>query len=87
PFYAGWGLTRDLGTVPERRKARPALHGLVHAALIDYPRYFDPVTRQACPVEVIVDRLAKNDMPPVGPGNRALSKLQGMFASFAWLWR
>ncbi len=23
PFYAGWGLTRDLGPVPERRTARP----------------------------------------------------------------
>jgi capsular polysaccharide export protein len=22
PFYAGWGLTRDLGTVPDRRGAR-----------------------------------------------------------------
>jgi capsular polysaccharide export protein len=27
PFYAGWGLTRDLGPVPARRQARPGLTG------------------------------------------------------------
>jgi capsular polysaccharide export protein len=42
PFYAGWGLTTDLGPVPARRAARPDLMSLAHAVLIDYPRYFDP---------------------------------------------
>ncbi len=55
PFYAGWGLTTDLDSVPARRGARPSLIGLVHAALIDYPRYLDPVTGQPCPVEVVCD--------------------------------
>ncbi len=87
PFYAGWGLTRDLGTPPERRTARPTLAGLVHATLIDYPRYFDPVTRSACPVEVVVDRLAAGKVPHPGPANRLLAKLQGLFASYAGLWR
>lgn len=87
PFYAGWGLTNDLGEVPARRSARPNLHGLVHAALIDYPRYFDPVTDQACPVEIVLDRLAKGDIPNPGPANRLLSKLQGVFATYAGLWR
>jgi capsular polysaccharide export protein len=87
PFYAGWGLTRDLGHVPERRVARPTLHGLVHAVLIDYPRYFDPVTGQACPVEVVVDRLASGEVPHPGAANRLLAKLQGLFASHASLWR
>lgn len=87
PFYAGWALTRDLGSVPERRKARPDLAGLVHAALIDYPRYFDPVTGQICPVEVIVERLAAGRLAQGGPVNRVLSKLQGLFAEQAHLWR
>lgn len=56
PFYAGWGLTEDLGVVPQRRKARPSLDHLVHAALIAYPYYWDPVTRQPCPVEVVLER-------------------------------
>jgi capsular polysaccharide export protein len=88
PFYAGWGLTRDLGRVPARRAGpRPALEGLVHAALIDYPRYRDPVTGRPCPVEVAADRLASGDIPRPGRANRALARLQGLFASRAALWR
>ncbi|MCV2869160.1 capsular polysaccharide biosynthesis protein [Defluviimonas sp. WL0002] len=86
PFYAGWGLTRDLFPQPARR-GRASLLALAHAALISYPRYVDPVTRVPCPVEVIVDRLVKHDTPAPGPANRALSKLQGLFASQSWLWR
>ena len=87
PFYAGWGLTRDLGDTPARRSARPTLRGLVHATLIDYPRYRDPVTGRACPVEVVVERLAHGPLPRPGPANRLLAKLQGMLASYATWWR
>jgi capsular polysaccharide export protein len=58
PFYAGWGLTRDLGAVPARRTARRSLDELVAAALLLYPRYVDPVTGLPCPPEVVIDRLA-----------------------------
>lgn len=58
PFYAGWGLTRDLGPVPARRSRRRDLDELVAATLILYPRYVDPVTRLPCPVEVLVERMA-----------------------------
>jgi capsular polysaccharide export protein len=87
PFYAGWGLTRDLGAFPQRRSARPTLAQLAHAVLIDYPRYRDPVTGLPCPPEVAVERLAGGGIPGPGPLNRSLSKLQGAFASFAPLWR
>ncbi|GFE63507.1 capsular polysaccharide biosynthesis protein [Litoreibacter roseus] len=87
PFYAGWGLTTDKMAMPTRRAARPSLDQLVHAALLDYPRYFDPVTRQPAPAEVIVARLASGILPSAGFRNRALSKLQGLFASHAPLWR
>ncbi len=87
PFYAGWGLTEDRGAVPERRTARPDLAGLVYAALIDYPRYRDPVTGLPCPVEVALERLAQGDIPHPGLANRLLSKLQGRFASYQSLWR
>lgn len=87
PFYAGWGLTQDLGDVPHRRKARPGLAGLAHAALIDYPRYVDPLTGQPCPVEVALTRLATGSLPHPGQFNRLLAKLQGLFASQAHLWR
>ncbi|WP_299782587.1 capsular polysaccharide biosynthesis protein [uncultured Roseobacter sp.] len=87
PFYAGWGLTTDLGDIPPRRRATPSLAGLVHATLIDYPRYVDPKTGLPCPVEVAVERLAAGDLPLPGPTNRLLSKLQGLLASRAHLWR
>ncbi|WP_093966924.1 capsular polysaccharide biosynthesis protein [Actibacterium lipolyticum] len=87
PFYAGWGLTRDLVTAPQRRIARPSLWQLAHAALIGYPRYFDPQTGQACPPEVAVERLQTGDIPKPSWASRSLSKLQGLFASFAPFWR
>lgn len=58
PFYAGWGLTRDLGAVPARRTRRRSLDELVAATLILYPRYLDPVTRLPCGPETLVDRIA-----------------------------
>ena len=87
PFYAGWGLTTDLGRVPARRQARPTVLGLAHAALIDYPRYFDPVTRQPCAVETAVLRLAEARLDRGGPALRLLSKAQGVMAGMSWLWR
>ena len=87
PFYAGWGLTHDLGRPPTRRVARPDLLGLLYATLITYPRHFDPVTRLPCPVEVVVDRLNESAPARHSPINRALSKLQGLCASRAAFWR
>jgi len=87
PFYSGWGLTRDLGLIPERRQSKPTLAQLTHATLIDYPRYFDPVTKQPCPVEVIVERLQNSALPRERASLRLLAKLQGVFASYAHLWR
>jgi capsular polysaccharide export protein len=55
--------------------------------LIDYPRYFDPVSGLPCPVEVIVERLTNGPIPRPGVANRLLSKVQGLFASQAHLWR
>ncbi|NWG45595.1 MAG: capsular polysaccharide biosynthesis protein [Alphaproteobacteria bacterium] len=47
PFYAGWGLTSDRMDCP-RRRARPDLETLVHAAYLAYPRYLNPVTGEPC---------------------------------------
>ncbi|MCP1468492.1 capsular polysaccharide export protein [Sphingobium sp. OAS761] len=65
PFYAGWGLTRDLAQPSARRGRSLTLDQLVAAALILYPRYLDPVTRLPCGPEVMVDRLADGSTPPV----------------------
>ncbi|MEE9427214.1 MAG: capsular polysaccharide biosynthesis protein [Paracoccaceae bacterium] len=87
PFYAGWGLTHDLATTPARRSARPSLAGLVHACLIDYPRYNDPNTDLPCPVELVLDRLESGEVISSGALNSALSKLQSAFRIFTPLWR
>lgn len=88
PFYAGWGLTRDLGPVPARRHARPGLDGLAHAALIAYPRYFDPVSGLPCPAETALARLADPGFAAASSCPiRWLAKAQGALAGHAWLWR
>ncbi|RST32143.1 hypothetical protein HMF7854_05715 [Sphingomonas ginkgonis] len=66
PFYAGWGLTTDLGEALPRRTRRRSLDELVAATLILYPRYLDPVTRLPCSPEVLVDRLAAAAAPKDG---------------------
>ncbi|KEQ51761.1 Capsule polysaccharide biosynthesis protein [Sphingobium chlorophenolicum] len=58
PFYAGWGLTRDLAPANGRRGRSLTLDQLVAGALILYPRYLDPVTRLPCGPEIMVERLA-----------------------------
>lgn len=87
PFYAGWGLTRDLGPVPERRRARPDLAQLAHACLIAYPRYLDPVSKLPCPPEIAIQRLSTASIPQNWPFLRILSKAQGALISQSWLWR
>ncbi|MEP9360921.1 beta-3-deoxy-D-manno-oct-2-ulosonic acid transferase [Sphingomonas sp. KR3-1] len=57
PFYAGWGLTRDLVAV-QRRERRLSLDALVAAALLLYPLYLDPGTGLPCSAERLVECLA-----------------------------
>lgn len=87
PFYAGWGLTRDLGPVPARRQARPTPAALAYAALIGYPRYRDPITGRPCPVELIVERIADGQTLPRSAVLRVLALAQGALAGHAWIWR
>ncbi len=88
PFYAGWGLTDDHAPAPPRRQGvRPSIAALAHAALIAYPRYFDPISGLPCPPEVVVNRLATGKTLGRSPGLRILAKMQGAFASYAHLWR
>ncbi|MET0269324.1 MAG: beta-3-deoxy-D-manno-oct-2-ulosonic acid transferase, partial [Sphingomonas sp.] len=76
PFYAGWGLTRDLAPSPPRRSRRLQLDELVAGVLILYPRYLDPETGLPCPPEVLVARLAGQHAPRETPLIR-LRRMQG----------
>jgi len=70
PFYAGWGLTSDEWPPPPRRAAHcPSLEQLVHAALIDYPRYLNPHSLQPCEPETLMrivglQRRRQAELPP-----------------------
>lgn len=57
PFYAGWGLTDDELPAPERRGCA-TLEQLVHAALVEYPRYRDPESGGECGVERVMEHIA-----------------------------
>lgn len=78
PFYAGWGLTTDLGPIPPRRSRHRSIDELVAAALILYPIYVDPVTRLPCPPEILVRRMARGEDSIAAP-LAGLRALQGKF--------
>lgn len=63
PFFAGWGLTRDLAPALDRRGRSLTIDQLVAATLILYPRYLDPVTRLPCGPEILIDRIVDGAMP------------------------
>nr|WP_182310536.1 capsular polysaccharide biosynthesis protein [Aeromonas media] len=61
PFYSGWGLTHDALTCERRTSA--TLEQLVHASLIAYPRYYDPVLGERCEVEEVIAIIARQQQP------------------------
>lgn len=70
PFYAGWGLTEDLGDIPMRRSRRRNLDELIAASLILYARYLDPVTGLPCPADILIRRLQDGLAIPPTPLTR-----------------
>jgi len=84
PFYAGWGLTRDLAEPNARRGRQLTIDQLVAAALILYPRYLDPVTRLPCGPEIMVERLGSGSAPAMSWLIR-LRTLQGKLQRFMTL--
>jgi capsular polysaccharide export protein len=77
PFYAGWGLTTDLGTRPPSRTATRTIDELIAAVLLLYPRYLDPVTGLPCPPEILIRRLTSADASGEGGMLIPLRRLQG----------
>ncbi|MET0155004.1 MAG: hypothetical protein ABW189_02725 [Rickettsiales bacterium] len=63
PFYAGWGLTRDRLSFPNRKRTL-APEELTYIALAIYPHYVDPVSFYPCDVETILDRFGAENARP-----------------------
>jgi len=79
PFFAGWGLTRDLAAPVVRRTRSLSLSALVAGTLILYPRYLDPVSERPCPPETLLERFAEGWKPKLTLVIR-LRRLQGRIA-------
>lgn len=79
PFFAGWGLTRDLAPPIARRTRNLSLFELVAGTLILYPRYLDPITERPCPPETLLQRFAEGWKPKLTWLIR-LRRLQGRIA-------
>lgn len=56
PFYAGWGLTRDVAPL-SRRTRRLVLDELVAGALIEYPKYVSRASGKLTTPELALDEL------------------------------
>ena len=56
PFYAGWGLTDDAFEV-QRRQRKLTRAQLFAAAMLLYPRWYDPYRDTLCSLEVVIDTL------------------------------
>ncbi|MCG6885546.1 MAG: capsular polysaccharide biosynthesis protein [Silicimonas sp.] len=78
PFYAGRGLTTDLAPRPPHREGQDvSLTALVHACLIEYPRYFDPRTGAPISPEAALMLLAEGvEMPRV---NKLMARIRSLF--------
>ncbi len=56
PFYGGWGLTADENPVP-RRERKLTRAQLFAAAMILFPRWYDPYRDRICALEQVLDTL------------------------------
>jgi len=54
PFYAGWGLTVDHADLPHRTR-RLTRAQLFAAAMILYPKWYNPFTDNLCTLEDVID--------------------------------
>ncbi|MFW6052023.1 MAG: capsular polysaccharide biosynthesis protein [Myxococcota bacterium] len=74
PFYAGWGLTRDVHPHP-RRTRRLTLDELVAGTLIRYPRYVSRRTGRFTTPEAIVRQLGEARARNAGAGRLAMGRV------------
>ncbi|QFT32518.1 Capsule polysaccharide biosynthesis protein [Labrenzia sp. THAF82] len=58
PFYAGWGLTKDLTKIEGRGRVR-SMPELVYLAIVRYSRTIDPVSLLPCTPEYLISRLSE----------------------------
>lgn len=80
PFYAGWGLTDDRLSAPERRGRAISLEKLVFDACFRYAVYIDPDTGKRCEAETVLAWMALQRA-------RVAKKIPEIFAVDFSLWK
>ncbi|WP_448955304.1 capsular polysaccharide biosynthesis protein [Labrys neptuniae] len=74
PFYAGWGLTRDL-VAPVRPRRILDLDALIAGALILYPAYVSKLSGLPCEVEDVLEEIRGEYGRTRSPVRRALARV------------
>jgi capsular polysaccharide export protein len=90
PFYAGWGLTTDMGMQPAaqaRRQRRLTLDELVAGTLISYPTYISRITNRFTTPEQILFELSNwHQLPKEGAPSSWVNTTGRWIANFVkWL--
>lgn len=57
PFYAGWGASEDMISIP-RRNVKRTVEEIFNASYIDYTRYIDPYMQKPSALEDVIDNMA-----------------------------
>jgi capsule polysaccharide export protein KpsC/LpsZ len=63
PFYAGWGLTEDMISLPRRTRKR-SIEEVFHYAYVAFSRYYDPDKGECVNVDGIVDYIMRHRDQP-----------------------
>lgn len=59
PFYAGWGVTKDMSPIKNQRR-NLSIEEIFIAVFIKYTSYFDPITRHKCALEDCLHYVIEN---------------------------
>jgi capsular polysaccharide export protein len=84
PFYAGWGVTKDINPVLRRTNKLPLAH-LVYLTIISYPRYIDRITGlQSTPERLIyqLSQVKNNTILEITTWQRLKVKAKALFNTF-----
>lgn len=73
PFYAGWNLTTDHSSFPNRNRSL-LVNELIAGALLQYPRYYDWDSGSFTDCESVIDKfIANTQLEPEGSTTKILS--------------
>lgn len=72
PFYAGWGLTRDMTPVINRRRPL-SVEELFAGVFFEYTHFFHPETKAPTDMETVIDWIVARKAIQTAPGGAAMA--------------